>query len=84
MKGFVSHGPGQSAWEEVPDPAVKEPTDVIVRIGVATICGADPHILKGDVPEVRPGTVLGHEAVRWSSVDRRTRTSPSGRPDERT
>ncbi|MET7451958.1 zinc-dependent alcohol dehydrogenase family protein [Streptomyces sp. NPDC005574] len=63
MKGFVFHGPGQSAWEEVPDPAVNEPTDAIVRVGAVTICGTDLHILKGDVPEVRPGTVLGHEAV---------------------
>ncbi|CAM5710268.1 Zn-dependent alcohol dehydrogenase OS=Streptomyces alboniger OX=132473 GN=CP975_31710 PE=3 SV=1 [Streptomyces alboniger] len=63
MKGFVFHGPGQSAWEEVPDPAIKEPTDAIVRVDTVTICGTDLHILKGDVPEVRPGTVLGHEAV---------------------
>ncbi|MFF4547860.1 zinc-dependent alcohol dehydrogenase family protein [Streptomyces sp. NPDC001435] len=63
MKGFVFHGPGQSAWEEVPDPAIKEPTDAIVQIGEVTICGTDLHILKGDVPEVQPGTVLGHEAV---------------------
>ncbi|MFI9152467.1 alcohol dehydrogenase catalytic domain-containing protein [Streptomyces sp. NPDC053367] len=63
MKGYVFHGPGQSSWEDVPDPAVKEPTDAIVRIDAVTICGTDLHILKGDVPEVRPGTVLGHEAV---------------------
>jgi alcohol dehydrogenase len=63
MKGFVFHGPGQSAWEQIPDPAVKEPTDAVVRVDAVTICGTDLHILKGDVPEVRPGTVLGHEAV---------------------
>ncbi|MFE9172079.1 zinc-dependent alcohol dehydrogenase family protein [Streptomyces kebangsaanensis] len=63
MKGYVFHGPGQSAWEEVPDPDVKEPTDAVVRVDTVTICGTDLHILKGDVPEVRPGTVLGHEAV---------------------
>ncbi|WP_369268754.1 zinc-dependent alcohol dehydrogenase family protein [Streptomyces sp. R11] len=63
MKGYVFHGNGQSAWEEIPDPAIKDPTDAIVRVGVVTICGTDLHILKGDVPEVRPGTVLGHEAV---------------------
>ncbi|MDC0765351.1 zinc-dependent alcohol dehydrogenase family protein [Streptomyces sp. HD] len=63
MKGYVFHGAGQSAWEEVPDPAIKEPTDAVVRVGAVTICGTDLHILKGDVPEVRPGTVLGHEAV---------------------
>ncbi|MEV6025768.1 zinc-dependent alcohol dehydrogenase family protein [Streptomyces sp. NPDC052036] len=63
MKGFVFHGTGQAAWEEVPDPAIKDPTDVIVRVDTVTICGTDLHILKGDVPETRPGTVLGHEAV---------------------
>ncbi|WP_033309931.1 zinc-dependent alcohol dehydrogenase family protein [Streptomyces iakyrus] len=63
MKGYVFHGPGQSAWEDVPDPGIKEATDAIVRVDAVTICGTDLHILKGDVPEVRPGTVLGHEAV---------------------
>ncbi|MER7182214.1 zinc-dependent alcohol dehydrogenase family protein [Streptomyces hyaluromycini] len=63
MKAFVFHGPGQSAWEEVPDPAIKEPTDAVVRVDAVTICGTDLHILKGDVPEVQPGTILGHEAV---------------------
>ncbi|MDX3458899.1 zinc-dependent alcohol dehydrogenase family protein [Streptomyces sp. ME02-8801-2C] len=63
MKGFVFHGPGQSAWEDVPDPGIKDPTDAIVRVDTVTVCGTDLHILKGDVPEVRPGTVLGHEAV---------------------
>jgi alcohol dehydrogenase len=63
MNALVYHGPGQRAWEEVPDPVILEPTDAIVRIDVATICGTDLHILKGDVPEVTPGTILGHEAV---------------------
>ncbi|MET9450532.1 alcohol dehydrogenase catalytic domain-containing protein [Streptomyces cinerochromogenes] len=63
MKGFVFHGPGEASWQDVPDPAVKEPTDAIVKVGAVTICGKDLHILKGDVPEVRTGTVLGHEAV---------------------
>ena len=63
MNALVYHGPGLRAWEHVPDPAILEPTDAIVRIDVSTICGTDLHILKGDVPEVKPGTVLGHEAV---------------------
>ncbi|MFF4351250.1 zinc-dependent alcohol dehydrogenase family protein [Streptomyces sp. NPDC001530] len=63
MKGLVFHGPGHSAWEDVPDPDVEDTTDVIVRVDTVTICGTDLHILKGDVPEVRPGTILGHEAV---------------------
>src|SRR6266705_3198770 len=63
MKALVYHGPGQRAWEDVPDPTIQEPTDAIVRIDSSTICGTDLHILKGDVPEVKPGTILGHEAV---------------------
>jgi len=63
MKALVFHGPGRRAWESVPDPTVQEPTDVVVKIDSSTICGTDLHILKGDVPEVEPGTVLGHEAV---------------------
>ena len=63
MNALVYHGPGQRAWEAVPDPVLLDPTDAIVRIDTATICGTDLHILKGDVPEVKPGTILGHEAV---------------------
>ena len=63
MKALVYHGPGQRSWEDVPDPVIVDPTDAIVRIDSSTICGTDLHILKGDVPEVKPGTILGHEAV---------------------
>ena len=63
MKALVYHGPGKRAWELVPDPAIIEPTDAIVRIDSSTICGTDLHILKGDVPEVAAGTILCHEAV---------------------
>ncbi|MBV2357643.1 zinc-dependent alcohol dehydrogenase family protein [Streptomyces sp. J2-1] len=63
MKGFVFHCPGQASWQDVPEPAIEKPTDAIVKVCVVTICGTDLHILRGDVPEVRPGTVLGHEAV---------------------
>lgn len=63
MKGLVYRGPGHKALEEVPNPRIETPTDVIVRITKTTICGSDLHILKGDVPTVRPGTVLGHEGV---------------------
>jgi len=63
MKALVYHGPGQKSWDTVPDPTIKFPTDAIVRIDSATICGTDLHILKGDVPAVKPGTILGHEAV---------------------
>ncbi len=63
MKAIVYHGPGQKAWEEVPDPVIIDDTDAIVRVDAVTICGTDLHILKGDVPAVTDGRVLGHEAV---------------------
>jgi alcohol dehydrogenase len=63
MKALVYHGPGQRGWDSVDDPTIIDPTDAIVRIDTSTICGSDLHILKGDVPETPPGTILGHEAV---------------------
>ena len=63
MKAHVFHGPGEKSWEEVPDPQVREATDAVVRIDTTTICGTDLHILKGDVPAVTDGRVLGHEGV---------------------
>jgi len=63
MKALVYHGPGQKSWDSVDDPKPVEPTDIVVRIDTTTICGTDLHILKGDVPAVTDGRVLGHEAV---------------------
>ena len=63
VKALVYHGPGQKSWETVPDPSPAEPTDIVVQIDTTTICGTDLHILKGDVPAVTDGRILGHEAV---------------------
>ncbi|HEX6395508.1 MAG TPA: zinc-dependent alcohol dehydrogenase family protein [Acidimicrobiales bacterium] len=63
MKALVYRGPGKKGWEDVPMPELQGDTDVIVRVDAVTICGTDLHILKGDVPEVTEGRILGHEAV---------------------
>jgi alcohol dehydrogenase len=63
MKALVFGGAGQRSWDSVDDPGIQEPTDVIVKVDATTICGTDLHILKGDVPAVTEGRVLGHEAV---------------------
>jgi len=63
MKALVYHGPGKRAWEETPRPAIQNATDAIVRITTSTICGTDLHILKGDLPSVAPGRILGHEGI---------------------
>lgn len=63
MKALVYQGPGQKSWESKPDPSLEQPTDAIVKIDMATICGTDLRIAKGDVPAVAEGRTLGHEAV---------------------
>jgi alcohol dehydrogenase len=63
MKALVYHGPGNKTWEEKPKPTIQKASDAIVRITKTTICGTDLHILKGDVPEVTDGRILGHEGV---------------------
>lgn len=63
MKALTYQGPGEKAWSDIAKPVIDKPTDAIVRILHTTICGTDLHILKGDVPEVTKGTVLGHEGV---------------------
>ena len=63
MHALVYRGPGVKEWTEVPDPILTDDTDAIVRVDAVTLCGTDLHILKGDVPSVTPGRILGHEAV---------------------
>ncbi len=63
MKAIVYHGPGKKAFEERPRPALQKATDAIVKVVATTICGTDLHILKGDVPAVVEGRILGHEGV---------------------
>lgn len=63
MKALAYHGPGNKTWEEKPKPIITEPTDAIVKILITTICGTDLHIMKGDVPAVTDGRIIGHEGV---------------------
>ncbi len=75
MKALVYHTPetghgsgsgtglGRVSWQDVPRPRLLEPTDAVVRIVTTTICGTDLHILKGDMPIVADGRILGHEGI---------------------
>lgn len=63
MKALVYHGEGKKSWEEKPKPIIMDATDAIVKIFKTTICGTDLHIMKGDVPTVKEGTIIGHEGV---------------------
>jgi alcohol dehydrogenase-like protein len=63
MKALSYHGLGGHSWSDVAEPTLRDAEDAIVRVDAVTICGTDLHILKGDVPEVEDGRILGHEAV---------------------
>ncbi len=63
MKALVYHGPGKKSWEEKPKPGINKPTDAIVKILKTTICGTDLHIMKGALPDVTDGRIIGHEGV---------------------
>jgi alcohol dehydrogenase len=63
MHALVYHGPGKRAWQEHARPGIIDPSDAIVRVTKSTICGSDLHIMKGDVPTVAEGRILGHEGV---------------------
>lgn len=63
MKAVVFHGVGDVRLDKVSDPKLKESTDAIVRLTASAICGTDLHFVRGTVPGVEPGTILGHEGV---------------------
>ncbi|REE99415.1 zinc-dependent alcohol dehydrogenase [Thermomonospora umbrina] len=63
MKAVVWHDVGDIRLEDVTEPKLEHPSDAIVRITGSAICGTDLHFVRGTAPGMRPGTVLGHEAV---------------------
>jgi alcohol dehydrogenase len=63
VKALVYRGPGKKLLEEMPKPALHEATDAVVRMIKTTICGTDLHILKGDLPAVVAGRILGYEGI---------------------
>src|SRR5881397_1486829 len=63
MKAIVFHGVGNIRLDEVPEPKIQEPTDAIVRLTASAICGTDLHMVRGTMPGMVPGTILGHEGV---------------------
>ena len=63
MKAVVFHGVGDIRLESVPEPKIRQGTDAIVRITASAICGTDLHMVRGTLPDMKPGTILGHEGV---------------------
>src|SRR6476620_7683597 len=63
MKAVVFHGIGDVRIDEVKEPRLKDSTDALVRLTASAICGTDLHMIRGTLPGMRPGTILGHEGV---------------------
>jgi threonine dehydrogenase-like Zn-dependent dehydrogenase len=63
MKAVVFHGVGDIRLDDVPEPAIQEPTDAIVRLTASAICGTDLHFVRGTMPGTKEGRILGHEGV---------------------
>jgi threonine dehydrogenase-like Zn-dependent dehydrogenase len=63
MKAIVWHGVGDIRLDDVPEPTIQQPTDAIVRLTMSAICGTDLHLVRGTMPGMQPGTILGHEGV---------------------
>jgi 2-desacetyl-2-hydroxyethyl bacteriochlorophyllide A dehydrogenase len=80
MRAVVYEERGRVRVADVPDPAIEEPTDALVRVTRAGICGSDLHFLQGKAP-LDPGSVMGHEAtgVLEAVGDRVVRRRPGER-----
>ena len=63
MRALCWHGHGDVRVDNVPDPELKEPTDVIVKITATAICGSDLHLYDGYMPTMESGDILGHEPM---------------------
>jgi threonine dehydrogenase-like Zn-dependent dehydrogenase len=63
MRAVVWRGIGDIALEDVPEPKIQDPTDAIVRLTASAICGTDLHFIRGTMPGMKKGVVLGHEGV---------------------
>jgi len=63
MKAVVWHDVGKVSIDDVPSPVIQDPSDAVVRITTSAICGTDLHFVRGTMSGMRPGTILGHEAV---------------------
>lgn len=63
MKAIVFHGIGDIRLDDVEDPKLEADTDAVVRLTASAICGTDLHMIRGTLPGMKAGTILGHEGV---------------------
>ncbi len=63
MKAIVFRGIGDIRLEDVVKPRILKPTDALVRLTASAICGTDLHMVRGTLPGMKSGTILGHEGI---------------------
>jgi threonine dehydrogenase-like Zn-dependent dehydrogenase len=63
MKALTWHGRRDVRVDDVPDPAIEQPTDAIVRVTTSGICGSDLHLYEVLGPFIEEGSILGHESM---------------------
>ncbi|GAC1340588.1 MAG: zinc-dependent alcohol dehydrogenase [Myxococcales bacterium] len=61
MKALCWHGKSDVRVDTVPDPKIKAPGDVVLKVTATAICGSDLHLLNGFMPTMEAGDILGHE-----------------------
>ena len=61
MRALVYHGPKDVQIDNVPEPVIQKPTDIILKVSATAICGTDLHMYRGKMPEIKEGDILGHE-----------------------
>ena len=80
MKGVCYYGKEDVRVETVPDPAILNPRDAIVKVTATAICGSDLHLYDGFIPTMQKGDVLGHEFMgEVVEVGRETYATQGGR-----
>lgn len=61
MQALTYHGSHDVRVEQVPDPIIEQPDDIILRVTATAICGSDLHLYRGKIPQVKDGDIFGHE-----------------------
>jgi threonine dehydrogenase-like Zn-dependent dehydrogenase len=63
MRAVVWHGKHDMRVDNVPDPTIEAPTDVVIRVTSTAICGSDLHLYNGFMPTMKSGDIVGHEPM---------------------
>jgi threonine dehydrogenase-like Zn-dependent dehydrogenase len=61
MRALTYHGTRDVRVENVADPRIEQPDDIILRVTATAICGSDLHLYRGKIPAMKDGDILGHE-----------------------